>query len=59
MNKILDIALGWPGLVMFVILIVIGIAHTESDGLNSKEQCEAQGGKYVNTTKSFYTCKMP
>ena len=57
MNKALDIALGWPGLVVFVVLIFVGIANT-ADGVDSKTKCEAQGGKYVQTMKSYHTCKM-
>ena len=41
-----------------MILIFIGIANT-SGGPSLKEQCEAQGGKYVQTMKSYHTCKMP
>jgi hypothetical protein len=58
MNKALDIVLGWPGLVVFVILILVGVANT-SGGPSLKEQCEAQGGKYVQTMKSYHNCVMP
>jgi hypothetical protein len=58
MDKALDIALGWPGLVVFVILILAGVANT-SGGPSLKEQCEAQGGRYVQTMKSYHTSVMP
>lgn len=58
MDKIIDIILGWPGLVVLVILIFVGVANT-SGGPNPKTECEAAGGKYVQTMKSYHTCRLP
>lgn len=58
MNKVLDIALGWPGLIVFVILIFAGVVATPNEN-TSRKQCEAQGGKWVQTMKTYHTCKLP
>jgi hypothetical protein len=58
MNKALELILGLPGVILFCIAIVVGISIT-STGTSPKEECEAAGGKYVQTMKSYHTCKMP
>jgi hypothetical protein len=58
MNKVYDVVLGWPGLVVFLILVFVGI--TSNPSLTSeKERCEQAGGKYVQTMKTYHTCRMP
>jgi hypothetical protein len=58
MDKILDIILGWPGLLAFLTAIV-WIFAPDQHGVSHKEQCESKGGRYVQTMKSYHTCKMP
>ena len=58
MNKALELILGLPGVILFCIAIVVGISMLPN-GPSEKEQCEAQGGRYVQTMKSYHTCKMP
>jgi hypothetical protein len=58
MNKALELILGLPGVILFCIAVVVGISMTPS-GSTEKERCEAAGGKYVQTMKSYHTCKMP
>jgi hypothetical protein len=56
MNKALDLILGLPGVILFCIAVVVGISMTPSSS-TEKERCEAAGGKYVQTMKSYHTCK--
>jgi hypothetical protein len=58
MNKALELILGLPGVILFCIAVVVGISMTPSVS-TEKERCEAAGGKYVQTMKSYHTCKMP
>jgi len=58
MNKALDIILGLPGVILFCIAIVVLTSMTPSV-TTEKARCEAAGGKYVQTMKSYHTCKMP
>jgi hypothetical protein len=56
MNKALELILGLPGVILFCIAIVAGVSMT-STGTSPKEECEAAGGRYVQTMKSYHTCK--
>ena len=56
MNKLLDIALGLPGLIVLLVVVVL-LVSTTSGGSNPKTECEKAGGKYVQTMKSYHTCK--
>jgi lipopolysaccharide/colanic/teichoic acid biosynthesis glycosyltransferase len=58
-NTILDLMLGWFGLVMFLIIIAIMAGASVSPGPGPVTQCETLGGKYVQIMKSYHECVMP
>ncbi len=58
MNNIYDAVLGWPGLVVFMILIIVGVISAPVQGPTAKQTCEAKGGRYERTMKSYHECKM-
>lgn len=57
-NIILDLMLGWFGLVMFLIIIAV-IAASGARKPNPVEQCEAVGGNYVQIMKLYHECVIP
>ena len=57
MNKILDMILGLPGLIALLVVAAL-LASMTNGGTNPKTKCEEAGGKYVQTMKSYHTCKM-
>lgn len=58
MNKMIDWALGLPGLVLVLIVAFTGVVLTPSEH-NPKTDCEARGGQWTQTMKSYHECKMP
>jgi hypothetical protein len=58
MNKALELLLGLPGVILFCIAVVV-VVNMRPSTSSKKEQCEAAGGKYVQTMKTYHACKMP
>ena len=58
MNRFLDVILGWPGVIVFCVLIVV-LAALEPRIDSERITCEARGGKMVQTIKLYRTCKVP
>ena len=56
LDKLYDAILGWPGLLVVIVLICWGVTLTPNDN-NLQKQCEARGGKWVQTMKTYHTCK--
>ena len=59
MSKFYDVVLGWPGVVVFVILVCVGVAMTTSPDkvYSTKSECEQAGGVWVQSMKSYHSCK--
>ena len=55
MNRFLDVILGWPGVIVFCVLIVV-LAALEPRIDSERIACEARGGKMVQTIKLYRTC---
>ena len=53
MNRFLDVILGWPGVIVFCVLIVVLAAQEQ------RIDSEARGGKMVQTIKLYRTCQVP
>ena len=58
MNRFLDVILGWPGVVVFCVLIV-ALASLQPLVDSARIACEARGGKMVQTIKLYRTCRVP
>ena len=58
MNRFLDVVLGWPGVVVFCALIVV-LASLKPGVDRARSECEARGGKMVQTIKLYRTCRVP
>ena len=58
MNKFLDVVLGWPGVVVFCVLIVV-VASLKPAVDRERIECDARGGKMVQTIKLYRTCQVP
>lgn len=57
MNKLFDIALGWPGVVVFCVLVAFFFSLDEHVDTRRIE-CEAKGGKMVQTIKLYRECRI-
>ena len=55
----LDKMLGLPGLIVAIILAValVFASQNPTSTPTNKADCEASGGKWVQTMKSYHTCK--
>ncbi len=58
MNRFLDVILGWPGVIVFCVLIA-GLASLDPGIDRERITCEARGGKMVQTIKLYRTCRVP
>lgn len=59
-NKLLDVVLGWPGLIVFIAAICVGAVSlgTGPSLPANKADCERVGGKWQQTMKSYHSCKL-